>query len=314
MPDLNPARRGTLQLRSMLFVPANQPALIEKAPKYGADALILDLEDSVPPVEKEVARRIAQKAVKTLSDEGCRVFIRTNACTTFLANLDLEAVVQAGLVGVVIPKVENASDVLKVCAWLEHFEIKAGLDVGSMQILPWPETAKGIAAANELASASPRVMTVVNVAGGKLGDAATALGYRATDSRLETLFVSSHVLLANRAAGLHYPIAAGILEIKDTDAVERQMNQLRDIGYRGAAVIHPSAISIANRIFGPTDDEILWNIHMLEAMSVARSKGLGACLYDGMMVDGAHISAAYTMLRQAEQFGICVGPYPTFDL
>jgi citrate lyase subunit beta / citryl-CoA lyase len=303
-----------MQFRSMLFVPANQPRLMEKAPKYGADALILDLEDSVPPLEKEIARGFAQKAVKTLSDEGCRVFVRTNGCSTFLTSLDLEAIVQPGLSGVVVPKMESTSDVIKICAWLEHFEIKSGLEVGSVRILPWPETAKGISAANELAAASPRIMTVVNVAGGKLGDAAMALGYRTTPGRTETLFVSSHILLANRAAGLQYPITAGILEIRNLDAVQLQMTQLRDIGYGGAAVIHPSAVPLANKIFGPTEAEILWNIQMLEAMSIARSKGLGACLYDGMMVDGAHVSAAYTMLKQAEQFGMNVGPYPTLAL
>lgn len=304
---------GAEQLRSMLFVPANQPSLIGKAPKYGADALILDLEDSVPLAEKDLARVSARSAVATLSAQGHRVFVRTNSCTSSLASLDLEAVVQAGLDGVVIPKMETASDVLKVAAWLEHFEIKVGLDVGSVKILPWPETAKGMANAGELAAASHRVMTVVNVAGGKLGDASMALGYRATHNGFETLYVSSHVLLANRAAGRHYPIAAGILEIRDLDAVRRQMTRLREIGYAGAAVVHPAAVSLANEIFGPTSEELAWSIRLLEAMAIARSKGLGACLYDGMMVDYAHVTAAYEILRQGKRFGMDVGPYPMLE-
>lgn len=308
-PDILP-KRAAEQLRSMLFVPANQPRLIGKAPNYGADALILDLEDSVPPAEKDIARVSAHSAVATLSAQGCRVFVRTNSCMSSLASLDLEAVVQAGLNGVVIPKMETADDVLKVAAWLEHFEMKAELDVGSVKILPWPETAKGMANAGKLAAASPRVMTVVNVAGGKLGDASMALGYRGTPDRFETLFVSSHVLLANKAAGLEYPIAAGILEIRDLDAVRRQMTRLREIGYAGAAVVHPAAVPLANEIFGPTSEEISWSVRLLEAMAVARSKGLGACLLDGMMVDHAHVATASAILRQAERFGVDVEALP----
>lgn len=298
------------QLRSMLFVPANQPGLIGKAHKYGADALILDLEDSVPPAEKDLARLTARSAVATLSAQGCRVFVRTNSCMSGLASLDLEALVQPGLLGVVIPKMETAADVLKVAAWLEHFEMKVGLDVGSVKILPWPETAKGMANAGELAGASPRVMTVVNVAGGKLGDASMALGYRATQDGFETLFVSSQVLLANRAAGLQYPIAAGILEIRNLDAVRSQMTRLREIGYTGAAVVHPAAVPLANEIFGPTSEEISWSVRLLEAMAAARTKGLGACLHDGMMVDHAHVATASAILRQAERFGMDVESLP----
>ena len=142
--------------RSVLFVPGNRPDWIDKAPKYGPDALIIDLEDAVPIAEKIQARPIVRAGIERLRDNAVGVFVRVNGLDTGLTGEDVEAIVTAGLDGIAIPKLENADEIRKIDAWIELFERKAGLDLGTVEIMAIPETAKGIMNAYELASACPR--------------------------------------------------------------------------------------------------------------------------------------------------------------
>ena len=296
--------------RSILFVPGNRPDWIDKAPKYGSDALILDLEDAVPNDEKPEARPIVRAGIERLRERGVPVFVRVNGVDTGLTSDDIEAIVTGGLVAIAVPKLERVEEVLKVDAWIEHFEHKAGLAPGTVEIVALPETARGIKDAYELATACPRVGNVVGGANARSGDITKAIGYRWTRGSLETLGMASHVLLAARAAGIEYPLAMGSLEVGDTDLVREQMTRSREIGYRCALAIHPTAIPIANEIFAPSKEEIEWNIGVMRAMAEAESAGKAAVTYDGMMIDYAHVRNALDLLQQAESFGLEVGEYP----
>lgn len=291
--------------RSMLFVPGNRETWVAKALNAGADAIILDLEDSVPAGEKSAARLSAAHSIRALKDAEISVFVRVNALETGLSSLDLEAVVTAGLDGVFLPKVETAADIWKVDAWLSHFELKQGIEPDTVKVFGWPETAQGIMNAYDLVRCCPQRMAgMVNVAGGQAGDVARAIGYRRTQGASEIGHLLSHVLLANRAAGITYPLSAGILEISNLDAVRHQMILLRDMGYRGAIVIHPSAVPIANEVFAPTTAEIAWHKGVLAAMAAAETQGAASANYDGMMIDFAHAKNAREVLAQAQSFGL----------
>ena len=121
--------------RSIMFVPGNRASWIEKAPKYGPDALMLDLEDSVPPAEKVEARSIVREGIEKLRDVDVGVFVRLNGIYTGMTSDDVEAVTVPGIHGVAVPKLESAEQVLRVDAWLEHFERKAGMEIGSVDRL-----------------------------------------------------------------------------------------------------------------------------------------------------------------------------------
>lgn len=110
--------------------------------------------------------------------------------------------------------------------------------------------------------------------------------------------------------GIEYPLATGSLEVSDTDLVRSQIERAREVGYRGALLIHPSAIPIANEVFAPTTEEIEWNKGILFAMDEAERAGRAAVTYDGMMIDYAHVRNALDLIHQAEAFGIDVGDYP----
>ena len=296
--------------RSVLFVPGNRPDWIDKAPKYGPDALIIDLEDAVPIAEKVQARPIVRAGIERLRDNAVGVFVRVNGLDTGLTGEDVEAVVTAGLDGIAIPKLENADEIRKIDAWIELCERKAGLPLGGIEIMALPETARGILKAYELATACPRVGNVIGGGGSRSGDVAQAIGYKWTRPGLETLYMASHVLLANRAAGIAYPITTGSLEVGDTQLVRAQLERARQIGYRGALLIHPAAVPIANEVFAPSQEEIDWNKGVLETMAEAERQGRAATTYDGMMIDYAHVRNALDLLQQAEAFGMAVGDYP----
>jgi hypothetical protein len=138
-------------LRSLLFVPGNKAAWMEKAPQYGADALILDLEDSVPHPDKATARTLVRQAIETLSARGQTLYVRVNALETNMTGDDLNAIVGAGLRGLLPPKVETADDVSQLDTLLAYFEHREGLTPGSIELIPTLETAKGIRNAYEIA-------------------------------------------------------------------------------------------------------------------------------------------------------------------
>jgi len=296
--------------RSVLFVPGNRPDWIDKAPKYGPDALILDLEDAVPNVEKVEARKTVRAGIERSRARGVPIVVRVNGINTGLTGEDVEAIVTPGLVAVAIPKLERAEEVLKVDAWIELFERKAGMPVGGVEIVVLPETARGIMDIYQLATACPRVGNIVGGVGARSGDVTKAIGYKWTRAGLETLYSASHMLLAARAAGIEYPLGGGSLEVGDTELVRAQLQRAREIGYRGALLIHPSAVPIANEVFAPSPEEIEWNKGVLRAMAEAEQAGRAAVTYDGMMIDYAHVRNALDLLHQAEAFGITVGEYP----
>lgn len=111
-------------------------------------------------------------------------------------------------------------------------------------------------------------------------------------------------------SGIRYPITVGSLEVNDLDLVRSYLQRCRDIGFKGALLIHPSAIPLANDIFAPTREEIGWNKGVLHAMTAAERDGRAAVTYDGMMIDYAHVRNALDLLQQAEAFGLDVGEYP----
>ena len=296
--------------RSILFVPGNRPEWMDKAPKYGPDALILDLEDAVPIAEKRQTRSLVRAGITRLSQRGVAIFVRVNGVETGLTGEDIEAIVTPGLVAVAVPKLQYVEEVRKVDAWLELFERKAGMPVGGVKIVVLPETARGIQDVYQLLQACPRVGNVCGAPSVKSGDVSKAIGYQWTEGGLEMLYAQQHTLLAARAAGIEYPITGGPLEIRNQALVATQLRRSRQQGYRGALLIHPSQVEPCNEVFAPSREEIEWNKGVLRAMADAEAAGRAAVTYDGMMVDYAHVRNALDLLHQAEAFGLAVGEYP----
>lgn len=163
--------------RSSLFVPGNRPAWMEKAAGYGADCLVLDLEDSVPDQEKVAARPLVKAGLKALKSKGQACNVRINGYATGLTLDDLEGVLCPELDGVALPKIETAADLHQLDALLTHLERRMGIPVGSIETPLGLETARAMRDVYEIAVACPRVRRVT-LAAGPGGDAARAIGYQ----------------------------------------------------------------------------------------------------------------------------------------
>jgi citrate lyase subunit beta/citryl-CoA lyase len=287
------------RLRSALFVPAHRRDFRERAVASGADALILDLEDSVPVTERDAARAaVADWFAEPAT--GPAICARINALEERCLDADLAAVVRPGLVAVMVAKQTHASDVRAVAKKLTKHERRAGVPTGSIRIWPSLETALAVRNAYELASASERV-AYMGAAAAPNGDLAHSLGFQWTTSFLETLFVRSKVLLEVRAAGVPNPMTGVITNLRDLGEVESFAHQSRAIGYEGMMVIHPSHVPVVNGVFGATTEDVAAARRLLEAWEGALKAGVGALDHEGHMVDAAMVRVARELVARAEE-------------
>lgn len=289
--------------RSMLFVPGNKPSWMEKAIQYGADALILDLEDSVPDDEKVSSERQVKEGVRILKSKGQPCYVRINGLATGLTFDDLEGVVSPELNGVSLPKVESVDDIKVLDAYIECLERRINIPVGTVEIQLVLETAKAMRNTYEIAISCPRIHGIC-LAAGPGGDANRAIGYVWSKEGKETLFLRSKAVLDSRAAGIQYPMIISWLNIRDLDGLEKDALLNRQLGFKGQVVIHPSHVSVVNKIFTPSVEEITYCKGLIDAVDEAETKGSGAVVYKGNMVDRAMVTTALEMLEFAKSIGL----------
>jgi citrate lyase subunit beta / citryl-CoA lyase len=284
-----------MKLRSLLFVPGDSERKFTKAKTSEADALILDLEDSVAPVQKVEARAKVGRLLEETSPRGWSFFVRINALDSGLALDDLAAVVKPGLDALLIPKANGAEDIARIGCYLDAFETTAGMKVGSVKIaVVATETAKAMFALGSYAPAHPRLIALTWGA----EDLAAALG--ATENRqsdgswtfpYET--ARAQCLFAASAAEVA-PIDTVHTDFRDLGGLERDCRRARRDGFLGRLAIHPDQVATINRCFTPSEAEIAHARRIVEAF--AANPGAGALGLDGKMVDIPHLKAAQKTL------------------
>lgn len=297
------ARDRAIQLRSALYIPGNKEDWIRKSPQYGSDALILDLEDSVPDREKSNARSLIAELVSELGNSGLIILVRVNGFDSGLTEGDIRGVVKRGLYGIILPMVRGSKEIIAVDKMIGEAERDCNLRIGSILIDPGLETAVGIRSAYEIAISSDRIAHM-GVSCGKDGDLARDVGYRWTPVGAETLYLRSRVLLDSRAASIPFPMAGLWQDLKDITGLEKFALQSRNLGYTGMHIIHPSHVTVVNKIFSPTREEIIEWQGLIQAMATGRKAGNSAINYRGVMVDTAHEATAISMLARARAMGL----------
>ena len=268
-------------MRSILYVPGNNPKMVEKAPSFPADIITLDLEDSVPPAEKETARKIIAENLKYVGQNGSLVYVRINNWETELTNDDLEAIVWEGLAGVTLAKTGHPDDVQRLDWKLEELERRRGLEVGSIKISMLLETAKGIMNAYECCMASKRN---VNAIFGAV-DYCRDLRVKLTSESDEQLWGRAKVGIACRAAGI-VAIDAPFVAYQDIPAFEKNVLGGKQMGYEGRMIIHPSQVEPSNRMYAPDPADVEWAVGVVKVFEEEGiAKGKAAVSFNGKMVD-----------------------------
>ncbi len=288
----------------MLFIPGHKNDWTHKALTSGTDALIFDLEDSVPSSEKAGARSLVAASLDQVRSTHPRtgLWVRPNAWDSELTGLDLQDVVRESLNGLILPKIETASDVLRFDTLVTHFELRNGVPKGRIEFIVSLETALGMANCDAIARA-PRVASLIG-ATAKNADTQRALGYQFTADGQETLYLRSKILLACRAAGIRHPLCALWQDIKDIDGLTKFAQQNAQLGYRGQLLIHPSHVAPVHQIYSPSEDQIDFYRGMIAAFERGQREGHGAVEYEGEHIDLAHVTTARDFLDQIDRNGI----------
>ena len=265
--------------RSALYVPANVPRFIDGAHKRGADAIIVDLEDSVPIAERPAARRDLQATAENVARGGADVIVRINRPWR-QAMLDLEAAIGPRVQALAITKVDSADHVKLIAEVVSELEAERGMAVGSTKFTAMIETADAWFRMPEIAKADPRIVALT--LGGE--DFALSVGMLPT---AEGLFMPKQQLaIAARAAGiLPLGFIGTVADYKDLDAFRETVRRSRRLGFRGASVIHPAQIPILNDEFAPSADEVASARKIVAAYDEAVAAGRGSISVDGKMVD-----------------------------
>jgi citrate lyase subunit beta/citryl-CoA lyase len=287
-----------LPYRSMLFVPGHKASWVDKAVRSGAQALILDLEDAVPEDAKIEAREVTAQSVERLDETtDVGVIVRVNALDTPHFGADLAAVVRPGLTAVLIPKVYTEGDVIAFDALLRHFELAAGMEVGTVGLIPSFETAEALVNADAIAH-GPRVVSLM-AAAAKDADISREVGFRWTPQGLETLYLRSRVVLAARAAGVAHTVVGLWQNVTDLDGLRTFAEANRDLGFGGQVIIHPTHAAVVNAAYGHSDAELKRYADMVAAYEAGAGSGHGAVMFDGEHIDLAHVQNARQILQIA---------------
>lgn len=280
-------------IRSYLYAPGSNPGVMEKALAAGADAVILDLEDSVAPAEKLAAR---QQVAAVIAHAGAaprgELHVRINRGPDGPDRDDLAAVTAPGLTGVRLPKIGSADEVRAVAAALDGLEGSAGMAPGTVLLYLSIETAAAALAATELAG-SPRVARLVFGATDFLADIASP---GATDGPA-TAVARGTLVLASRAAGIGAPVDCVHTALDDEDGLRRSARSARELGFFGKSVIHPRQISAVHEVFTPSGAELSEARRVLAHVA---AYGDGASALDGQMIDAAVVARARRLIVMSE--------------
>ena len=276
-------------LRSLLFVPGNNARFIEKAKILTADIICFDLEDSVPTEEKKSARNLIKNALTNRSQYRAEVYVRTNSPVSGMIPADLAEIVQKGIDGIVIPKVNDANEITKIEKILTSLEKKRKLK--PIELMPSIESTTGVVNAYRIASSSKRVSALVFGVFDLLSD----LGVEYTKQAEGARYSRSKIPIDAKAAG-KYAIDAIWQDLNDTVGLKQDCLVARNLGYSGKSIIHPDQIEATHRVFHPTPTEIEWAKKVIEAYSLAKKKKKGATKIDGKMIDEVHFKRAKTLL------------------
>jgi citrate lyase subunit beta/citryl-CoA lyase len=278
-------------MRSLLFVPGNNPAMVQNAAVFGSDAVILDLEDAVAPLEKDAARFLVVEALQTVDYGKCAKVVRINPLE-YNGGADIAAVVRAAPDALLVPKVQSAADIQAVVAQVAAHEQPGQPEV---KIIALIETPRGLAEAYSIASADRRVIALA------LGaeDYTAALGAKRTKEGMEILGARTTLLNAAAAAGIP-AIDTPFTDINDEEGLRKDLAFAKQLGFKGKLSIHPRQVEIIHEELSPSQEEIRWAERVVAVIHQAEQDGLGAVSLDGKMIDAPIVLRARQVLSVAD--------------
>lgn len=286
--------------RTLLFIPGNNERFVKKSFSLNSDILCYDLEDSVPLNEKALARSL----IRTKCTEGLignhesSIFVRVNSIGSGLVKTDLSEVIQAGVDGIVLPKINDAVELLQVTQIIEQLERERKLDPRRIALIPSIETARGVVNTYSIARADERVVALVFGVFDFLHDMDIE---DITDANSYS-YARSKIAIDAKAAGISS--LDGIWQdVYDIQGLISDATAAKRLGFSGKTLIHPSHIKPVREVFLPTPTQVEWAKKVIDALrqSMEGGTGAGAVKLDGKMIDAVHYKQAKSVLDMTEQ-------------
>lgn len=282
----------------MMFVPGNNPAMMQDAFIYGPDSIMLDLEDSVTMAEKDTARLLVHNALKSIDYGNTEMVVRINPLSTPYGKKDIEAVVKAGVHVIRMPKTETAEEVREVEREIERVEEKLGC-LGRTKIMAAIESTLGVVNAYSIAVASKRMMGIA------LGaeDYCANLKAQRTPEGSELLLARQTIVVAARAAGID-ALDTVYSNLNDMETFRKEVELIKQLGFDGKSIINPRQIEVVNEVFAPKPKEIEKALTIIAAIKEAEKRGSGVIAVNGKMVDRPVVIRAERTVNLAIASGI----------
>lgn len=284
--------------RTMMFVPGNNPAMMQDAYIYKPDSIMLDLEDSVSMAEKDAARLLVHNALKTIDYGDTEMVVRINPLSTPYGKKDIEAVIKAGVHVIRMPKTETAEEVIEVEREIERVEKELGC-LGRTQIMAAIEGALGVVNAYAIATASKRMMGIALGAEDYCANMKTQRSKEGEELRL----ARETIVVAARAAGIA-ALDTVYSNLNDMETFRKEVEYIKTIGFDGKSIINPRQIEIVNEVFAPTQKDIDKALTIIAAIKEAEKKGSGVISVNGKMVDRPVVIRAERTIELAKASGI----------
>ena len=282
----------------MLYIPGDSPRMIQHAPVFGADSILLDLEDAVALTEKDAARKMVACYLKNYDFKSLIVTVRVNGSDTEYFDDDLKEIIPCVPDAVRIPKCNSPEDIMLADKKIEEIEKANSIPVGKVRIHAMIETALGVENSFLIASACPRVQAIT--LGGQ--DLTADMGVQKTKEGWELFYARSRVVVAARAARVDVYDTVWA-DIDDKEGLMKECLQIVNLGFTGKAAIHPDQIETIHRAFMPTEKEFRKALRVMEAAENAKKEGKGVISVDGKMVDAPVVARASRLLELAELYG-----------
>ena len=286
-------------IRSMLFLPGNNPNMLINGSVLGADAVIFDLEDAVSPAEKDAARVLVRNTLRYMDFTGCQRIVRINSTDTAYWKADLDAILPEKPDLILLPKTGTAQDALMADAYITELEQKLGLPANSVGLMPLIETALGVENAFSIASSCERIFALF------LGaeDLTADLRCKRTKEGREIEYARTRLVVAARAAEVEV-YDTPFTDVNDDEGIWTDAALAKALGFTGKASISPRHLEAINQTFSPTLAEIDYAYEVLEAIAMAKAQGKGAIALRGKMIDAPIVARAQRTIEMAEQLGL----------
>ncbi len=282
-------------MRSLMFVPAHNQKLLDSSLRRDADVLLLDIEDSVPSVDKQTARNNILEFVKRPEAHGKVIFPRVNDRESGELLRDLYQLTVEGITGFMYPKSIKEEDVYFVGKLLETIEYEKGIPVGTFKLIPLIETAGAIVNIKDICTACTRVVAVAF----GCEDYVTDLGGK-HDAEGQSIFYARNAIVnAARAAGV-LPIDTVHIKVHDLEDLERNLILSKNIGFEGMLVLNPKELQLVNQYYSPSEEEIAWAEEMVQLSEEAMREGKGVAVKDNKFIGPPMLKMARSILSKRE--------------